>query len=190
MLAARVDVHAFDCKVTHAGEKREVEELGELGTDLASIGIHRVAPGDNEIERPFPRRARRPARVAVANVSDPANAGSVMCTPSMSTPRSSPHAIASRNVSSASGGPSVITVTCEPVRSDASSTALLTARLQYGFISASMPSRRSRPSDPSSISSNFGICFTNTAMRTDVLRLSPMEWRPAAVASRGCRFPS
>ena len=45
-------------------------------------------------------------------------------------------------------------------------TALRTARRQYGFISSSMPSRRSRPSGPSSISSNFGICFTSTAMRT------------------------
>ncbi len=48
---------------------------------------------------------------------------SVTCTPQMSTSRSSPHAIASRSVSSAAGGPSVNTVTREPGRSAASSHA-------------------------------------------------------------------
>src|SRR4051812_6045028 len=83
----------------------------------------------------------------------------------MSTSRARPHAIASRNVSSAGGGPSVNTVTCEPSRSAASSTPLLTARRQYGFISSSTPSRFRRPSGPSSISSNCGTCFTKTAIR-------------------------
>ncbi len=102
---------------------------------------------------------------AVARVSEPPNAGSVTSTPSMSTSCSSPHAIDSRSASSAAGGPSVMTVTCDPGRAAASSTAWLTARRQYGLSSSSMPSRLSRPSAPSSISSNFGICFTRTAMR-------------------------
>ena len=71
--------------------------------------------------RPVSTRSNGPSRssaaasaCAVASVSEPANAGSVTSTPSMSTSRSRPHAIASRSVSSAGGGPSVNTVTREP----------------------------------------------------------------------------
>ena len=170
VLAARVDDVAspVDREVAHAGEERQVEQLGELGTDLAGVGVDRVAAGEHEIERPVARVLSAAASAfAVASVSDPANATSVTCTPrdvdvAIESPRDR---FAQRVVGG--GGPSVNTVTREPSRSAASSTALLTARRQYGFISGSMPSRRSRPSGPSSISSNFGICFTNTAMRTD-----------------------
>ncbi len=134
--------------------------------------------------RPVSTRSNAPAcasaaasAFAVASVSEPAKAGSVTCTPVMSTSRSSPHAIASRNVSSAGGGPRVNTTTDEPGRSPASSHAFATARRQYGFISSSTPSRRRRPSSVSSISSNFGICLTRTAMRTAVLRLAKADYR-------------
>ena len=63
---------------------------------------------------------------AVARVSDPANAGSVIRTPSISTSRSSPQATASRRLSSAAGGPSVNTVTvacCSAARATACATA-------------------------------------------------------------------
>ena len=110
VLAARVDACAVDREVAHAGEERQVEQLGELGADLAGVGVDRVAAGEHEVERALARRGPRPAPCAVASVSEPANAASVTCTPSMSTSRSRPHAIASRNVSSAAGGPSVNTV--------------------------------------------------------------------------------
>ena len=104
---------------------------------------------------------------AVASVSLPANSGSHTCTPriwSRVSPCSSPHAIASRNTSSALGGPSVSTMTSPPC-SRTSSTASDTARRQYAFISRSSPSRTSRPSAPRLIASNCGICFTSAAMR-------------------------
>ena len=33
-----------------AGDERQAEELGELGTDLAGVGVDRVAPGEHEVE--------------------------------------------------------------------------------------------------------------------------------------------
>src|SRR5262249_32720833 len=124
-----------------------------------------VRPVSTSSNGPSRRNSAASAR-AVASGSEPANAGSVTSTASMSTSRARPHATASRSVSSADGGPSVKTVTRVPSFVRASSTACDTARRQYGFISSSMPSRRRRPSGPSSISSNLGTCFTSTAMRT------------------------
>ncbi len=61
---------------------------------------------------------------AVARVSEPANAASVM-----STPSSAPHATASRSASSAEGGPRVKTVHVPP-DSRANATPWLMARRQ------------------------------------------------------------
>ncbi len=101
-----------------------------------------------------------------------------------------------QRVLGATADPSVSTVH-EPPCSATSATPWATARRQYAFISRSRPSRRSRPSGPSSISSNAGICLTRTAMRMDV---EPIRQRgfgrslstlsaPAAPAARGvpCR---
>ena len=46
---------AVDREVADAGEEREVEQLGELGTDLAGVGVDRVAAGEHEVERAFAR---------------------------------------------------------------------------------------------------------------------------------------
>jgi hypothetical protein len=93
---------ALDRQVADAGSERQVEELGELRADLAGVGV---------------------------DVSEPANATSVTRTPFDSTPRSSAQATASRNESSALGGPNVTKVTRPPCW-DASSTAWATARRQ------------------------------------------------------------
>ena len=81
------------------------------------------APTSTRSKDPSHSCAAASAR-AVASVSDPAKAGSVI-----STPSSAPQAIASRRQSSADGGPSVNTVQVPPV-SRASSQPLLTARRQ------------------------------------------------------------
>ncbi len=44
---------AVDGEVAHAGEEREVEQLRELGADLAGVGVDRVAAGEHEVERAF-----------------------------------------------------------------------------------------------------------------------------------------
>jgi hypothetical protein len=126
-------------QLTDAGGEREAEELGELGPDLPGVGVDRVAADEHDVE------------------------GALALTFAAWA-----HAIASRNTSSALGGPSVNTVTEPPLAAAASSTACDTARRQYGFISRSRPARRSRPSGPSSISSNAGICLTRAAMRMAV----------------------
>ena len=43
VLAPRVDPVAVDREVAHAGEERQVEQFGELGADLAGVGVDRVA---------------------------------------------------------------------------------------------------------------------------------------------------
>ena len=119
---------------------------------------------------PVRRSAAASAR-AVARVSEPAKAGSVMMTPSVSAPRSSPQAIASRSESSALGGPSVMTVTVDEGSGPAaSSTAWDTARRQYGFSSSGRPVRMSRPSSSRAISVNVGTCLTTTAIRISARR--------------------
>ena len=50
VLAAGVDAIAFDREVAHAREEREVEQLGQLRSDLAGVGVDRVAAGQHEIE--------------------------------------------------------------------------------------------------------------------------------------------
>ena len=86
-------------------------------------------------------------------------------TPSISTPRSSPHAIASRSVSSAAGGPSVSTrARCRRARRRAST------RLRHRAAAVRRSSRARgrrgtrRPSGPSSMASNVGICLTSAAI--------------------------
>ena len=44
---------SVDREVAHAGEEREVEQLGHLGPDLAGVGVDRVATGEHEVERAF-----------------------------------------------------------------------------------------------------------------------------------------
>jgi hypothetical protein len=39
VLAAGIDPRAFDREVTDTGQERQVEKLGQLGTDLAGVGI-------------------------------------------------------------------------------------------------------------------------------------------------------
>ena len=51
MLAAGVDRRAVEVEVTHAGEVRHAQQLGERGADLAGVGVHRVAADEHEIER-------------------------------------------------------------------------------------------------------------------------------------------
>lgn len=48
----------------HAARKWQVEQFGKLGADLAGIGINRVAPDQNKVERPLAlkRRRQRPRR--------------------------------------------------------------------------------------------------------------------------------
>ena len=40
-----------DVEVAHTGREREVEELGQLGPDLAGVGVDRVPPDEDEVER-------------------------------------------------------------------------------------------------------------------------------------------
>ena len=52
MLAANVDLHVVvDRQMAHTRHERQVEELGDLGSDLARVGIDGVAPGEHQIER-------------------------------------------------------------------------------------------------------------------------------------------
>ncbi len=66
MLAAGVHDagRGVDVEVTDAGEEGEVEQLGELGADLAGVGVHRVATDEDEVERAdvFERGGERPCR--------------------------------------------------------------------------------------------------------------------------------
>ena len=51
VLAARVHERAFDREVANAAEEREIAQLRELGSDLAGIGVDRIATGQDEVER-------------------------------------------------------------------------------------------------------------------------------------------
>ena len=41
--------------MAHTGEEREVEQLGQLGPDLAGVGVDRVPAREHEVERAFSR---------------------------------------------------------------------------------------------------------------------------------------
>ena len=171
-----------------AGREREVEQLGELGADLAGVGVDRVAPDEHEVERAVvaDRRRERACRRERVGARE-RRVGDEHAVDLDS--RAIAHAIASRSVSSADGGPSVSTVH-DPPCSATSATPWETARRQYGFISRSRPSRRSRPSGPSSISSNAGICLTRAAMRMERRAYPAKGFRPFpeyAVGSGGTR---
>ncbi len=69
MLTTRGDDVAVDREVPHAGQEGEIAQFGELGADLAGVGVDRVATGDHEVERPavvardpFERGRERPGR--------------------------------------------------------------------------------------------------------------------------------
>ena len=40
VLAAGIDTRALDREVADTGQERQVEQLGQLGTDLAGVGIN------------------------------------------------------------------------------------------------------------------------------------------------------
>ena len=50
MLAACVYRGVADREVPNTGQEGEVEQLGELGADLAGVGVDRIAAGQHEIE--------------------------------------------------------------------------------------------------------------------------------------------
>ena len=122
-------VRSREREVAGAGDEGEPEQLGELGADLAGVGVDRVAAGEHEVEAAEVvdgggERTRGGEGVGAGErrVGDEDAVG-------MSTSRSGPHAIASRSTSSAAGGPSVMTVTVPPC-SAARATAWATARRQ------------------------------------------------------------
>ena len=44
-------MRAFDAEVAHTGREREVEELGDLWSDLAGVGVDGVAAAQDQVER-------------------------------------------------------------------------------------------------------------------------------------------
>ena len=129
--------------------------------DSPTLGAYQqiLTAADTPVFRWFLNSMVAASARAVARVSEPANAGSHTCTPEWA-----PKAMASRSTSSAEGGPRVMTV--HVPSSPARSTPLATARRSYALISSETPARSRRPSGPSRICSNSGICFTNAATRT------------------------
>ena len=100
-----------EVEVAHAGREREVEQLGELGTDLAGVGVDRVAADEHEVERALDAvSAAASARAVAERVGAGERAVGDRARRPSSTSRSVAHAIASRSASSAGGGPSVNTV--------------------------------------------------------------------------------
>ena len=89
-----------ELELLHPGGEGEVEQLGQLGADLAGLGVDRVAAargsGRTVAAAPIAAASAR----AVASESLPAKAGSLT-----STASSAPKASASRSTSSADGGP-------------------------------------------------------------------------------------
>jgi hypothetical protein len=51
--ATRVDTVAVDREMADAGEEGQVEQFGELGTNLTGVGVDRVAAREQKVERPL-----------------------------------------------------------------------------------------------------------------------------------------
>ena len=56
MFAPRADPSMVNLEFAHPAEERQVEKLGQGGADLSRIGVDRIAPGEDQIERPLPRQ--------------------------------------------------------------------------------------------------------------------------------------
>jgi hypothetical protein len=51
VLAARVHARSFQREMAHARQKREIEQLRQLGRHLPGVGVDRVAAGEDQFER-------------------------------------------------------------------------------------------------------------------------------------------
>ena len=137
----------LDREVADAGEERQVEQLGELGADLAGVGVDRVAARRARGRTGLRARARRPSALRGGQRVGAGERGvghehAVDVDVALESPRDRlAQRVLGRRRPERDERDRVITrrAVC------ASSTALLTARRQYGFISSSMPSRSQPP---------------------------------------------
>jgi hypothetical protein len=50
VLAARVHARSFQREMAHPGQKREIEQLRQLGGHLPGVRVDRVAAGEDQVE--------------------------------------------------------------------------------------------------------------------------------------------